>query len=739
MASSFSVRRLFTNKERLVLLAASEGCCRACGVELRLGFDADHIIPFARGGATDVVNGQALCPSCNRAKGAKTPADAAGQLQKTSEPMITPSLDPTEAILTGTALTEAAVTRPSDVARLTDREAILRAASLRSASFPVSLTPPLRPWQRRGVNLWLDQQAQRRNEQGRNDMMVVACPGAGKTNLALYLARLELAADRCNLLVIVVPTRQLKRQWARAAHRAGLILTACWGNGAAGPPTGVDGVLITYSQLARLPEAVRLLCGRHRVFACFDEIHHGGDGLSWGDGLREGFEGAEARLCLSGTPFRTDGLNLPFVRYDRWGRVVSDVCYGYAQALADQVVRPAFFHACGGRFQWRDSGGVHCADFTDRLGDTGQARRLRAALSAAGNWLTSVLGRADQALRVARRTHVRAKAFVVCIDSGHARAVAQRLCEITGEDPTLALSDDPDSADALERFRRDGSAWLVVCRMAGEGFDCPDLRVCVWATNVISELFFRQVVGRVLRMVTGLSYQDGTIFLPADSRLTAIASSFMEEPGTLQKPGGGQQESTLWSSAPAGAASGRFAVLSSEADGVEVLSGGAIIRESSLRDAQDLKAARLFLADLPDHYVAAMLAEVEAGACEFEETGLSEEGAWATLSDALTASGAVNAARQSLPHLEIAGNLAVDDSEVDDGEETYDERVIRLRRECRRLTALIAGELGSSAMEIERFYRAHLGFGQIGATLAQLGHKHEILQRKVNELQAAEG
>lgn len=61
----------------------------------------------------------------------------------------------------------------------------------------------------------------------------------------------------------------------------------------------------------------------------------------------------------------------------------------------------------------------------------------------------------------------------------------------------------------------------------------------------------------------------------------------------------------------------------------------------------------------------------------------------------------------------------------------------RLRRDCRRLTALIACELDASAMEIERFYRKHLGFGQAGATLTQLEHKHDVLRRKADEMRTA--
>ena len=733
-------RRLFKGKERLVLLADSGGRCRLCGADLWAGFHADHITPFSHGGATDVINGQALCPSCNRGKGAKIPAAVAVVSQDSRG--ATAFAD----------LVRGETQTPASAGRKAGPPSAGRKAGPPSAGDKagphVHWTTQLRRWQQQGVDRWLNLRAQ-----AYRDMMVVASPGAGKTDLALFLARLELAAGRCDLVVIVVPTRQLKRQWARAAHRVGIILTSSWGNGAAGLPAELDGVLITYSQLARLPEAARLLCGRHRVFAILDELHHGGDGLSWGDGLREGFEEAEARLCLSGTPFRSDHLCLPFARYDCLGRVASDVCYTYAQALADGVVRQTFFHACGGSFQWRDSDGIQSSTFADRLGEARQARRLRAALDASGNWLTSVLRRADLALRAARRTHARAKAFVVCMDAGHARAVARLLGELTGEAPTLALSDNPDAAEALERFRRDESGWLVVCKMAGEGFDCPDLRVCVWATNVISELFFRQVVGRVLRMVNGLPYQDGTVYLPADARLMAMASSFMDEPGGLEL-GSGLQGDPFWGGAPAGAASGCFAVLSSEAAGVEVLSSGGVIPESALRDALDLKATRPFLADLPDHYVAAMLAAVEAGERAFEETELSGEGAraapavlGASLDTSPDAGGAVSDADGVAisdadgvadAGMETGGeSTGYNGEEPYAGEETYDERVARLRQDCRRLTALIACELNAPAMEIERFYRKHLGFGQAGATLAQLEHKHDVLRRKAGELRMA--
>ena len=51
------------------------------------------------------------------------------------------------------------------------------------------------------------------------------------------------------------------------------------------------------------------------MLVIFDEIHHAGDALSWGDAVREAFDPARRRLALTGTPFRSDTNPIPFVSY----------------------------------------------------------------------------------------------------------------------------------------------------------------------------------------------------------------------------------------------------------------------------------------------------------------------------------------------------------------------------------------------------------------------------------------
>jgi 5-methylcytosine-specific restriction endonuclease McrA len=65
-------RRRFTQRERTAMYLAAGGICPRCGKDLDTDFHGDHRLAWSRGGATDVTNGDALCPDCNRAKGASS-------------------------------------------------------------------------------------------------------------------------------------------------------------------------------------------------------------------------------------------------------------------------------------------------------------------------------------------------------------------------------------------------------------------------------------------------------------------------------------------------------------------------------------------------------------------------------------------------------------------------------------------------------------------------------------------
>ena len=147
-------------------------------------------------------------------------------------------------------------------------------------------------------------------------------------------------------IIVVAPTDHLRTQWAEAADRLGIVLDPNLPNSVGPVRAGTAGYVTTYAQVAGEADAARRPApppaGRWSIL---DEVHHAGDGLSWGEAVFEAFERAARRLCLTGTPFRTRAdERIPFVRYtdDGEGNLAStaDYTYGYREALADGVVRP---------------------------------------------------------------------------------------------------------------------------------------------------------------------------------------------------------------------------------------------------------------------------------------------------------------------------------------------------------------------------------------------------------------
>ena len=169
-------------------------------------------------------------------------------------------------------------------------------------------TRALRGWQRRALVRYLTAKPR--------DFLMVATPGAGKTTFALRIVA-ELLADRTvERITIVVPTEHLKVQWASAAAEHGVALDPRFSNSDAQTSAEYHGVVVTYAQVASRPSLHRELTLTRPTLVILDEIHHGGDSRSWGDGIREAFEPAARRLALTGTPFRSDTSPIPFVRYE---------------------------------------------------------------------------------------------------------------------------------------------------------------------------------------------------------------------------------------------------------------------------------------------------------------------------------------------------------------------------------------------------------------------------------------
>jgi superfamily II DNA or RNA helicase len=354
------------------------------------------------------------------------------------------------------------------------------------------------------------------------DFLLVATPGAGKTLAACQAAR----AAGCEQMIVVCPTTALRPQWADAADRVGLHLDPRWRNADGAWRADVDGVAVTYQQVAAAPDLFAHHLARP-TFVVLDEIHHAGESATWGTALRTAFDGAQRRLALSGTPFRSDARAIPFVRYDDERRCAPDFTYGYGDAVADAVCRPLTFRLLDATLRWRVDAQETIAAFADELEPTDDARRLRTAIDPATPLLPRMLRDADALLTKARHVVPDAAGLVLCDHRAHARATAALLRTIAGEKPVVIVSDEAGAHARIERFARagpDAARWLVAVNMVSEGVDVPRLVLAAYATVKRTDLFFRQAVGRVVRRrPEDPADLTATVFLPADPSLTACA------------------------------------------------------------------------------------------------------------------------------------------------------------------------------------------------------------------------
>ncbi len=390
--------------------------------------------------------------------------------------------------------------------------------------------PRLRAWQSAALTAYTRDRP--------TDYLLHATPGAGKTTFALTIAAALRESRVIDRIVVVCPTDHLRNQWAKAAAAAGIALDANLPNSVGPVRADVMGYVTTYAQVAQKPLLHRRRVETKPTLVILDEVHHAGDGLSWGEAAAEAFEPARRRLCLTGTPFRSRAEErIPFVRYEQAPtedgqpglRSVPDFSYGYRQALADGVVRPVVFAAYSGTSRWRTSAGdVVAASLSEPLTASTEMQAWRTALDPGGRWVPHVIAAMDDRVRQLRAGGMTdAAGLVLASDQDAARAYAKIAKEVTGEKPYLITSDDPKASAKIAEFSTSKARLAVCVRMISEGVDIPRAACLAWLTSYRTPLFFAQAVGRVVRART--PGETATVFLPAVRPLLTLAADLESE------------------------------------------------------------------------------------------------------------------------------------------------------------------------------------------------------------------
>lgn len=384
-----------------------------------------------------------------------------------------------------------------------------------------------------------------------DELFVAACVAAGKTRFSLELFRL-VQNRLVQRIIIVTYTAHLVKQWGKAATEYGLNLVELKSNGqldGTSIPPDAHGYICTYAMMASWPDLHEAFATNKPTLVVFDEIHHlcdpeDNDAAVWGERAKKCFGRTALRLALSGTPFRSKAHErIPFLFYKPIAGTDEadadpDYSYSLGKAVADRVCRRVQFNAIDGEVKWRRDGKPFAHRFSDEVDEMTASERLRFAVKVEYNSngeckseaLVDMLRQANRKLMDLRSSgHSNAAGLIVASGTDEARAIRSLLKSLTGHNASLVLNDEAKSVEAIADFTVGTSPWIIAVKMISEGVDIDRLRVCVYASTVTKELFFVQVVGRIVRKPESNPTGDSFFYYPADERLKECAKKIEDE------------------------------------------------------------------------------------------------------------------------------------------------------------------------------------------------------------------
>ncbi|MBW8190948.1 DEAD/DEAH box helicase family protein [Neiella marina] len=352
-----------------------------------------------------------------------------------------------------------------------------------------------------------------------------ATPGSGKTFLAAEVAKRLLQSRQIDLVLCFAPAKEVCNGITATFSKH----LGCSFDGG----LGSIGKCLTYQAIQFLSDSFWQTLSRYRVFVVFDEIHHCSTGSPqanmWGQMIMRRVQSlASYTLAMSGTPWRSDELPIALAKYTNpEGKLVVDYQYGLTQAVADGVCRIPKIVLVDNQVESRsqNDGVKHFSSLQQMLKETKHSYRSVVEEPTA---LKHLLKLACRKLSAIRQQSPNAGGLVVASSVAHANEIAQLLkCEFD-QSVCIVTYQKERPHQQIESFRHNNLQWIVSVGMISEGTDIPRLQVCCHVSTVRTELYFRQVLGRILR-VNQAPNQEAWLFTFAERRLVEYAQRVQDD------------------------------------------------------------------------------------------------------------------------------------------------------------------------------------------------------------------
>lgn len=355
---------------------------------------------------------------------------------------------------------------------------------------------------------------------GNTHFLALATPGAGKTVMASELANQLLNNNLVDLVICFSPSSLVAKDFGESLQG----ITQMQFDG----KMGAKGNSLTYQSLQYLDDSFWQLFNRFKIFVIFDEIHHcAGSSLdnanAWGEQIILNIQNkAKYTLALTGTPWRSDEAPIVLSNYLHPTKKIScDYVYGLSDALRDNVCRiPQIIAVDNSNISVKNNEEIKAFNsFKDLLT---QSTISYQHIIENEKVIKYVISSAHKKLKNIRSFNSDAAGLIVASSVGHATKVAALMKAWFNENSTVVTYRESDSTSIIQQFRHSTSKWIISVGMISEGTNIPRLQVCCHLTNIKTEMHFRQILGRILR-ITGSTNQDAIMYMPAEPKLLEYA------------------------------------------------------------------------------------------------------------------------------------------------------------------------------------------------------------------------
>ena len=141
--------------------------------------------------------------------------------------------------------------------------------------------------------------------------------------------------------------------------------------------------------------------------------------------------------------------------------------------------------------------------------------------------IKKLLKLAQSKLNHLRKSHSDAGGLIVATSVEHAKQIKEMLFLI-GELSEIVTYRELNPVSIIEIFKQNQAKWIISVGMISEGTNIPRLRVCCYLSQVKTELYFRQVLGRIMR-VHHNSEEKAYLFMPAHPKLMEYAQRINDD------------------------------------------------------------------------------------------------------------------------------------------------------------------------------------------------------------------